>query len=299
MTKTRVPNAFQASDVPRPNYLPNAGLDIWQRGNGPFTINSGYSADRWITGLGGTDTLSVSKDTANVDALYGSQACASCNFVLGTGAGVTNLKQNLIPSDGYQLGNRTVSFSMRVRTNVGNAVRLAIYTGSGFIYGPYHSGSGVYETLSVASALDASPATPQFRAVFAATCQAYLDNAMLAISPSSVDYQPLTPADDLACCLRYYEELSNGIAGGILIQGYQSGVGQPITGLFSFLARKAIAPTVTIGGPWTMSNAQTTAPTLFNTSTDRLTLQITSAAAGTLYASNASGTASIKVEANP
>src|SRR5499427_9021761 len=73
-----VTNAKLGTDTARLNLLTNGGFEIWQRGNGPFTANGVYTSDRWFIALQGTDTLSVSKDTTNVDPNSGSQACAAC-----------------------------------------------------------------------------------------------------------------------------------------------------------------------------------------------------------------------------
>src|SRR5215471_12459380 len=124
LANAAVTNAKLGTDTARLNLLTNGGFEIWQRGNGPFTANTAYTADRWIIGLAGTDTLSVSRDTTNVDPA-GSNASAACTFTLGTGAGATNLRQGLqTSSDQVSVGGRTLSFSARVRTSVANAVRL-------------------------------------------------------------------------------------------------------------------------------------------------------------------------------
>src|SRR5215471_7851986 len=63
-----VTNVKLASDTARLNLLTNGGFEIWQRGNGPFTgTGNGFGPDRWTLGIAGTDTLSVSRDTTNVD----------------------------------------------------------------------------------------------------------------------------------------------------------------------------------------------------------------------------------------
>ena len=112
-------------DVARANLLTNGGCEIWQRGNGPLSTNGQYTCDRFALSLVGTDTLSVSRDTANVD--IGSTYCAACTFTLGTGAGGTAWYQPLGP-DQPQLKGRTLSASVRIKTATANAVRLNFYT---------------------------------------------------------------------------------------------------------------------------------------------------------------------------
>src|SRR5215471_17258325 len=81
-----VTNAKLGTDTARSSLLTNGGFEIWQRGNGPFTTNGGWTTDRWGISAGGTDTLSVSRDTTNIDP-NGSLAAAAVTFTLGSGAG--------------------------------------------------------------------------------------------------------------------------------------------------------------------------------------------------------------------
>src|SRR5262245_22066873 len=68
-----VTNAKLAGDTDRSNLLVNGGMEIWQRGNGPFTASGLYCADRWLTALNGAAAYSISRNTANRDV--GSTAC--------------------------------------------------------------------------------------------------------------------------------------------------------------------------------------------------------------------------------
>src|SRR5262249_55251334 len=63
-----VKNIDLGSDVARLTLLPNGGFEIWQRGNGPFTANGVYTADRWQIFLAGTDTVSVTRSTSQQPA---------------------------------------------------------------------------------------------------------------------------------------------------------------------------------------------------------------------------------------
>jgi len=236
-----VRNAALAADVARANQLVNGGFETWQRGNGPFTATGAYTADRWQMFLTGTDTQSISKNTANVDT--GSQACAACTFVLGNGAGASELVQVLKASDGYQLAGRTVTFSIRVRTATANAVRLGCYDGTTSTLSPtYHTGGGTYETLTLTYAVPASAPYLQLEIHFAASCTAYLDNAMLVPGSVAADYVPLPPADELARCLRYYETIG-GVSGQLLTVG--AGTGATAAEFAFMYSRKAVTPTIT------------------------------------------------------
>src|SRR5204862_4142173 len=89
LANAAVTNAKLATDTARTNLLVNGSLNVWQRGNGPFTANNAYTADRWQISLAASDTLSVVRDAVNIDAAQGSIVAAACTFVLSGGAGAT------------------------------------------------------------------------------------------------------------------------------------------------------------------------------------------------------------------
>jgi hypothetical protein len=226
------------------NLLTNGGFEIWQRGNGPFTANV-FTADRWSTGLQGTDALSISRDTTNVD--IHSIACCAATFTLGTGTGATGLQQQCKQSDGYQLKNQTFSFSVRIRTSVANAVRIVAFGDvTPAVYSAYHSGSGAYQTLSVTIALGASDTILWFAVYFAASCTAYLDNAMLVVGNVPADYVPLHPADDLNRCLRYYEII--GTNSSSIEMGTGAVYSTTAAGIGLRYITKPVTPTITLTG---------------------------------------------------
>jgi hypothetical protein len=179
------------------NLLVNGGFEIWQRGNGPFTANSVYSADRWNISLGGTSSMSVSRNTANADT--GSGVCAEVTY---THNAQSFLNQKL--EDTSQLSSRTLSWSMRVRSNTASAVRLQIYhtTSTLLASSSYHTGGSVYQTLVVTGTLPAGVTNVYLSVSMEASGTFDLDNSML-VAGSLSDYVPLHPADELARCLRY------------------------------------------------------------------------------------------------
>jgi len=290
-----ITNAKLGPDVARANLLTNGGFEIWQRGNGPLSTNGQYTCDRFALSLVGTDTLSVSRDTANVD--IGSTYCAACTFTLGTGAGGTAWYQPLGP-DQPQLKGRTLSASVRIKTATANAVRLNFYTngtGGAMVSSAYHSGSGAYQTLTVTNSIPSDATTFNFAIGFAASCVAYIDNAMLVVGSQPANYAPLHPADDLARCLRYYEILGEG-AGEIAVTGYQA-AGQPIDATLSYHVRKAVTPTITKNGAWGVLNCGQ--PGTNGGYVNSVVLRITATASGTTSAVNNAGGANVTIEANP
>ena len=249
LANAAVTNAKLASDTARANQLTNGGFEVWQRGNGGFAANGAWTADRWTIQLAGTDTMSVSKDTTNMDT--SSKACAACTFTLSGGAGSSNLYQPLAFAE-WGIQGAVLSLSVRVKTSTANAVRVGIINGAVPTYSAFHTGNGAYQTLTVTCPAVTS-ATGYLQIYFAASCTAYLDNAMLVVGSQPCDYVPLHPADDLARCLRYYEKV--GPSGNYpQISTYTSAGG----GFFfpvPWAAKKAVTPTVTINGTFAYVNA--------------------------------------------
>lgn len=288
-----VANAALAADVARANLLVNGGLDIWQRGTGAFTANGAYCSDRWLIGLQGSDTLSISQDTANRDS--NSLADAACTFVLGNGIGLTALEQKL--EDYARLKGLTVSLSVRVKVATANAVRVGIYDSvTGWTYSAYHPGDGTYHTLTVTVALNSGATSVLVGVFFSASCTAYIDNAMLCISPVPVDYVPLVPAEEWARCLRYYEIL--GAAQYSIYYAFNAvnGVNNHVIPL-RYCARKASLPALTKVGTWIVTSCAQ--PTVGGSGMDGCYVGTTPTGAGySLFYTN-DATQYIVAEANP
>jgi hypothetical protein len=252
-----VNNSMLGPDVARANLLTNGGFEIWQRGNGPFAASGAWGADRWLMGMAGSDTLSISKNTTAANLDGGSLASAACTFTLSGGGGASGLSTFLKTVDGSQIGGRSFSFSVRVKTTSANAVRAAVNTdgtGGTTTYSSYHSGGGSFETLTVTVTVPTDATTVRvYAATFWASCTAYLDNAMLVVGSVPATYVPLYPADELARCLRYYEVVGE-TGGEFAFNGYGGSAGGAVGGVVSFKARKAVTPTTTKNGTWTVAN---------------------------------------------
>ena len=248
LANNAVTNAKLGTDTARANLLTNGGFEIWQRGNGPFTTHQAYAADKWQILLSGGQTVSVTRDTANADT--GSVACAA--FVIsGTVSAAAQAQwiqraNDAVAADNLGLRGRTVTFSMRVRASVANAVRLSLYDGSTETTGAYHSGSGAYETLTVTKTMASNMSAVLTRAYVEAAGTFYFDNAMLVVGSVAADYAPLHPADDLARCKRYYEVIlqTAGELGGMGLAYSTTNATIPIR----LSVEKAITPTLTSGG---------------------------------------------------
>jgi len=256
-----LPNERIASDLLRPNYLTNGGFEIWQRGTGPFTGN--YCADRWLLGVNGSDTLSVSRATGN-NADYGvtgSNYSAGVTYTKGSGNSSAVL-QYLKQADAFQLAGRTVTLSMRVLCSVANMVRVGLDTdaGGGGIYNTpsprslYHSGDGTWQTLSVTVSLGACSYVAASAYFDTNSGVAYIDSAMLTIGTVASDFVPLHPADDLARCWRYYEII--GYPSQVQTELALGAVYSTTTAAFQIhYIPKPIVPTVTIVGSPQITNS--------------------------------------------
>ena len=119
-----IANAKLGPDVARANLLTNGGFEIWQRGNGPFTANSAYSADWWQIVLSGSDTVSVTRTGGEPPGQY----AASCTVTHGTG---NVFYQQVLKTLETQVLGKTVAVSIRVWAPVAGATVILNRDGTG------------------------------------------------------------------------------------------------------------------------------------------------------------------------
>lgn len=164
------------------NLCVNGGLEVWTAGAGPFTANGATLADTWLISLGAGSAISVTKDTVNFASLF-SATCAKIVYTHGAESGIYHAVHG--PFVGSPVG-----ISARIRCNRPGAVRLKV----GTIYGNFHSGSDLYETLI----LPVRPTTAPFNVLVAldASCTAYVDNIMCVQGSGPIDYVALTNEDN-------------------------------------------------------------------------------------------------------
>src|SRR5262245_26838199 len=232
------------------NLLTNPGVEVWSRGSGPFATTAAYNADRFYFSIGGSSTFSISRDGTNQDT--GSQYCAAITY---THNAVSSFQQAI---EGYVgLRGRTVTLTARVRASLASAARLALNDGAAVTYSSYHTGGGVYETLTVTATVGASATTLLCQLQLGATGTYYTDNWTLVTGSSAMAYSPLTSADDLARCQRYYAEY-----GGLDVSEWLPASAQAYTtttalAVLAYPVEMAIAPTVSISAPgdWAVLNA--------------------------------------------
>jgi hypothetical protein len=274
-----ITNAMLGADVARANLLTNGGMELWQRGTGAFTANGAYTADRWKTFIQGTSTMSVNRVPA---ANAGTYACG----VVYTHNTVSQLIQ-LVQGADCVTQARTLTLSMLVNVGTANAVSIQISsngTGGAAASSANHPGDSTWRMLSVSYTVPGDATNLQVAVTFQASCTAYLDNAMLVVGSQAANYVPMHPADDLARCLRYYEKI-----GGVVNQQF----GQSV----AFAGKKALTPTMTKAGTWSVLNFGQ--PTVFGQGIDGFNLNALSIAAGIGTVAETDATCFVTAESNP
>lgn len=220
------------------NILTNPGLEIWQRGVGPFTIN-GYTADRWQIELGAGATISVAPSAATIS--LGSLTSLAAAYVHA--AATSRIYQNL--ESGDELASLQLSFAADIYAAVPLAVRLWIRDGIGpayiYEYSQYHSGTAGWERLFASKSLRAGIDRVSVGLELVATSTIYLDNASAVLNNGNPSYVPLHHSEEWDRCLRYYE------TGHLCYRGYapdNGGIWLPLT----FVERKCAIPVITMSG---------------------------------------------------
>ena len=190
------------------NHLINGGMDVWQRGPGPFTVSSAYCADRWVVGVA-TSTVSVTRIASTI----GSQGFSTQIAYTHVASGVGSYNQLI---EGYkQLLGKTLTYSVTVKATVAGRIRPFLYDDvSGITYGPYNAGTGE-ERLTVTKTMSAGAVT-NIQVGFdygIGTFTVEINDATLVAGPYPAPYVPLTPEEDLSRCERYLERIGGDAAG--------------------------------------------------------------------------------------
>jgi len=271
------------------NLLTNPGLEIWQRGDGPWTAGSSWTADRWQLGISAS-SATISRNRATLDV--GSASSLEFQYTY-SGGGAGYLQQHV--EDAAQLASRIVTFTVRVLTTVAGVVAQIV--DSGGIGGSFpNSTTNQWETISVTRAIPSGITNFSVQIVMPnATTVCYIDNCMLYVGGSPALYRPLHPADDLARCLRYYEIIGSG-GSNLIVEGIATAGGQTARLFLPYKVIKAIAPTVTRVGTWPLTNA-TGQPVPSAGDVTGCYLTLTSTAAGQFNAINSVPTSWVVVDA--
>lgn len=277
------------------NQLVNGGMEVAQRGAGPFTAAAAYTLDRWQIVLLGSGTVSVTPETTTVDNSAQSMKCV----VTGAGGSGMQILQKL--EDFKQLRGRQCSLSLRVNQSVANGMSACYReNGASNTLGATVATTGSFVTLTLTVTPGAAATSIEFGVnVQGAAGTYYIDNAMLVIGPAPAPYRPLHPQEDLARCQRYYEVHGGGtvVAPAVVGNRYASGAGVVSGQGVSFAVPKGGVPTVTKNGTWNVVNCGQ--PTITGQSTMGYVLVITSTALGMMSADGNSADDTVTSEWNP
>jgi len=308
LANSAVTNAKLGTDTARANLLTNGGFEIWQRGNGPFTAQGAYTADRWELNYNGAAPPSTI--TRLTSSIYTPGSSAQVAYTFGAGTSL-EFRQRLISgsADFTQLGTRTLTFSVGVKSSVVGTVRALAYDGTAYQYSGFNS-TTTGERLSVTFTTVTNPGVVLVGIyISVASCTVEMNDAMLVVGSVAADYAPLHPADDLARCLRYYEVFNAGSTQGICVgQAYTTTAAQ---WMLPLKASKAVVPTTTFSAPGTFGVTNVgggvvvaTSIAAFNSFIDRVhgnTAVASGLVAGSasVLLANTGQNATIVVEANP
>lgn len=276
------------------NLLVNGGFELWQRGTS-FTISSTavtYTADRWYSALGGTSSLNVTQNTGNAGPR--SQYACALTYTHQT---ASQFGQKL---EFWQVGKgQAVSLSMLVTASVANAVRILLYDGTQNYYSAYHPGDGLAHVLTVTATLSVAATTLNALVSMEASGTFILDNATLVTgSMPAPGWTPEDPAVALARCQRYYEIVGAPSSQAVVIAGIATTGAQTAYATIPFRATKAVNPTVTVAGNFTLTNASGQ-PTRFASDATAVVLALNSTAAGQFQAVSTGASNAVVAEANP
>lgn len=283
-----------AKTTPTVNLLANGGMEVKQRTPATFTSTGILTLDQWVMQFSGAAALTVSQIASTIGARGFSGQLAYTHAASQFG----DLFQKI---ENYkELQGRVVTFAVTVKSTVNGTVKLYLYDGANS-FSAYNVGTGS-QRLSLTAVIGAG-ATLVLAGIRCdvATCTVEVNDAMLVTGAQPVDYVPLSPADDLARCQRYYEKLAVDGDGSLFIGGGDN-VSQPgpFAATFPYKVAKAVAsPTVTVVGTWTLgTNVNTPTVAVAGQYGCKLALTL-SANSTTPRASNGGSGANVTVEANP
>lgn len=276
------------------NLLTNPGFEIWQRGAGPFTADGALTADRWFISLVAPSTVSISRIASTI----GTQNYSAQIAYTHAAGGAISYQDRIENYTAFR--GKTVTFAVKVKSNVAGTVYVRLSDGVTATDSANNVGTGV-ETLTVTKLLD-SNATILYAVIRAdvASCTFEVDDAVLVVGSIAPEYVPLHPAEEMERCQRYYELIGGGNDGGVMFGGYCAASGT-FEQVVQFRTTKAVIPTTTINGTWSLTNT-TLQPTLpVGSSVFNTTVRVTNSSGSAQYcaARNVGSYANITVEANP
>ena len=123
-----------------------------------------------------------------------------------------------------------------------------------------------------------------------------LTGFQLEVGSSATGFEYVNYQTSLANCQRYYEEIGRASAGGLLMAGCSTVIGQQINTTFPYKVTKRASPTVTRVGTWNLINIASQ-PNIYGADIDNVLFYAASSATGSAYAQNANANNYITISA--
>lgn len=255
MARTQIYPSLIPGSQNSPNIAINGGMEFWQR-NTTFSspANNVYTADRWKTDLAGTPTYTVSRETTIVDS-----GAASFKLDVTVVGGATTCRMVQVVENFAAYRGKTITVSARVRSNVASNVKVMIFDGTSSPVSTAHSGSGLFETLTVSLTMSATASTFSIYFGFISAVSVgtvYVDSYMVAIGSAPLPFTPTSPQIELAQCQRYFQKIGGSQATDWITVA-QAFATTDAEGAYRFPVEMRTAPTMTTFGAtgFTLRNA--------------------------------------------
>ena len=202
----------------RRNLLINAGFQVSQRGDftsASSSTNGAYFVDRWLSAQ---DVI-----TANKQHLYNqtitSSITANTLKIIATSSGTGNFQLSQpIERVNQDLGNKTLTYSVWVKTNNSNVRLRGIFDDSGWTqFDAVHTGDGTWQKLSTTFTTGATRSAGHYQIQILAynngnvgiTSGDYIEIAhpQIEIGTVATPFEHRSFGEELALCQRYYWRL--------------------------------------------------------------------------------------------
>ncbi len=209
-----------APDIGRKNILINSAFQVSQRGDfttASSSTNGNYFVDRWLSAQ---DVI-----TANKQHLYNqtitSDITAHTLKITATSSGTGNFQLSQpIERVNQELGNKTLTYSVWVKTNNSNVRLRGIFDDSGWTqFDAVHTGDDTWQKLSTTFTTGATRSAGHYQVQVLAYNNSnvsiasgdYIEIAQPQVEIGSVatPFEHRSFGEELALCQRYYEKSYN------------------------------------------------------------------------------------------
>jgi len=266
-----VPSALTAIQN-LPNILYNGGLEVHQNTNSNANnnyVNGDYFVDGWKFNKNSNRQMNGGYETTASNVYEGTASLKADSLSGNTTADyIFQSVENFA-----RYANKTLTFSVAVKTNTASAVRAFIsFSGPGAstLTGSFHTGGNTFEILTVSGTMGSAPGSISIGIQVNGQCTTYMDAAICVVGSSVPTFLPEDPEVELARCQRYYEKtyVQGTVPGTVTATNnewfYGSAFGATSTRFTGhFKVEKRIAPTMSFFGTNGTSNQYS-----FRSSTD-------------------------------